>query len=107
LVLALPCAPHRREYDLAARRIPLDGAGGSFYFVDPQDDLLVVFMVQARRKAGGSKLALKTIMFEELGKGLRKIDNRLITHGVSRDRLAIERRASAWVCDASYRKSTW
>ena len=49
-----------------------DGAGGSFYFVDPQDDLLVVFMVQAPTQGGRIQLALKTIMFEELGKGLRK-----------------------------------
>jgi CubicO group peptidase (beta-lactamase class C family) len=49
-----------------------DGAGGSFYFVDPQDDLLVVFMVQAPTQGGRIQLALKTIMFEALGKGLRK-----------------------------------
>ncbi|MEH2536186.1 MULTISPECIES: serine hydrolase domain-containing protein [unclassified Bradyrhizobium] len=49
-----------------------DGAGGSFYFVDPQDDLLVVFMVQAPTQGGRIQLALKTIMYEALGKGLRK-----------------------------------
>lgn len=49
-----------------------DGAGGSFYFVDPQDDVLVVFMVQAPTQGGRIQLALKTIMFEALGKGLRK-----------------------------------
>ena len=49
-----------------------DGAGGSFYFVDPQDDLLVVFMVHAPTQGGRIQLALKTIMFEALGKGLRK-----------------------------------
>jgi CubicO group peptidase (beta-lactamase class C family) len=49
-----------------------DGAGGSFYFVDPQDDLLVVFMVQAPTQGGRIQLALKTMMFEALGKGLRK-----------------------------------
>jgi CubicO group peptidase (beta-lactamase class C family) len=49
-----------------------DGAGGSFYFVDPQDDMLVVFMVQAPTQGGRIQLALKTIMFEALGKGLRK-----------------------------------
>ena len=49
-----------------------DGAGGSFYFVDPEDDLLVVFMVQAPTQGGRIQLALKTIMFEALGKGLRK-----------------------------------
>jgi CubicO group peptidase (beta-lactamase class C family) len=49
-----------------------DGAGGSFYFVDPKDDLLVVFMVQAPTQGGRIQLALKTIMYEALGKGLRK-----------------------------------
>ncbi|WP_376712094.1 serine hydrolase domain-containing protein [Bradyrhizobium hereditatis] len=49
-----------------------DGAGGSFYFVDPQDDLLVVFMVQAPTQGGRIQLALKTMMYEALGKGLRK-----------------------------------
>ena len=49
-----------------------DGAGGSFYFVDPEDDLLVVFMVQAPTQGGRIQLALKTMMYEALGKGLRK-----------------------------------
>jgi CubicO group peptidase (beta-lactamase class C family) len=49
-----------------------DGAGGSFYFVDPTDDLLVVFMVHAPTQGGRIQLALKTMMFEALGKGLRK-----------------------------------
>ena len=49
-----------------------DGAGGAFYFVDPTDDLLVVFMVHAPTQGGRIQLALKTIMFEALGKGLRK-----------------------------------
>jgi CubicO group peptidase (beta-lactamase class C family) len=51
-----------------------DGAGGSFYFVDPQDDLLVVFMVQAPTQGGRIQLTLKTMMFEALGKGLRTTD---------------------------------
>jgi CubicO group peptidase (beta-lactamase class C family) len=49
-----------------------DGAGGSFYFVDPTDDLLVVFMVHAPTQGGRIQLELKTMMFEALGKGLRK-----------------------------------
>jgi CubicO group peptidase (beta-lactamase class C family) len=49
-----------------------DGAGGSFYFVDPKDDLLVVFMVQAPTQGGRIQLELKTMMYEALGKGLRK-----------------------------------
>ena len=53
-----------------------DGAGGAFYFVDHTDDLLVVFMVHAPTQGGRIQLALKTIMFEALGKGLRKDDDR-------------------------------
>jgi CubicO group peptidase (beta-lactamase class C family) len=49
-----------------------DGAGGSFYFVDPQDDMLVICMVQAPTQGGRIQLALKRMMFEALGKGLRK-----------------------------------
>jgi CubicO group peptidase (beta-lactamase class C family) len=49
-----------------------DGAGGSFYFVDPVDDLLAVFMVMAPTQGGRIQLNLKTMMFEALGKGLRK-----------------------------------
>jgi CubicO group peptidase (beta-lactamase class C family) len=49
-----------------------DGAGGSFYFVDPQDDMFAICMVQAPTQGGRIQLALKTIMFEALGKGLRK-----------------------------------
>ena len=49
-----------------------DAAGGSFYFVDPKDDMLVVFMVQAPEQGGRIQLALKTLMYEAMGKGLRK-----------------------------------
>ncbi|MDP1869786.1 MAG: serine hydrolase domain-containing protein [Bradyrhizobium sp.] len=49
-----------------------DGAGGSFYFVDPVDDMLVVFMVAAPTQGGRIQLTLKTMMYEALGKGLRK-----------------------------------
>jgi CubicO group peptidase (beta-lactamase class C family) len=49
-----------------------DDAGGSFYFVDRQDDMLVICMVQAPTQSGRIQLALKTMLFEALGKGLRK-----------------------------------
>ena len=49
-----------------------DGAGGSFYFVDPVDDLLGVFMVMAPTQGGRIQLNLKTMMYEAMGKGLRK-----------------------------------
>jgi CubicO group peptidase (beta-lactamase class C family) len=49
-----------------------DAAGGSFYFVDPRDELLVVFMVQAPEQGGRIQLALKTLIYEAMGRGLRK-----------------------------------
>src|SRR5262245_7707390 len=49
-----------------------DGAGGSFYFVDPVDDLFGIFMVMAPTQGGRIQLDLKTMMFEALGKGQRK-----------------------------------
>ena len=49
-----------------------DGAGGSFYFVDPVDDMFGIFMVMAPTQGGRIQLNLKTIIFEAMGKGLRK-----------------------------------
>ena len=49
-----------------------DGAGSAFYFVDPVGDMLVVFMVHSPAQGGRIQLALKTMMYESLGKGLRK-----------------------------------
>jgi len=49
-----------------------DGAGGSFYFVDPVDDMLGIFMVMAPTQGGRIQLNLKTMIYEAMGKGLRK-----------------------------------
>jgi len=49
-----------------------DGAGGAFYFVDPVDDFFAIFMVHSPTQGGRIQLALKTIMYEALGKGRRK-----------------------------------
>ena len=49
-----------------------DGAGGAFYFVDPVDDLFAIFLVHAPTQGGRIQLGLKTLMYEALGKGLRK-----------------------------------
>ena len=51
-----------------------DGAGGAFYFVDPVDDLFAIFMVHAPTQGGRIQLALKTLIYEALGKGLRRGD---------------------------------
>lgn len=49
-----------------------DGAGGAFYFVDPVDDFFAIFMVHSPTQGGDIQLELKTVMYEALGKGLRK-----------------------------------
>jgi CubicO group peptidase (beta-lactamase class C family) len=43
-----------------------DGAGGTFFFVDPRDDLFVIFMVQLPMQGGRLQLALKTLIYEAL-----------------------------------------
>jgi CubicO group peptidase (beta-lactamase class C family) len=49
-----------------------DGAGGSFYFVDPVDDMFGIFMVMAPTQGGRIQLNLKTMMYDAMGKGQRK-----------------------------------
>ncbi|MFO1109969.1 MAG: serine hydrolase domain-containing protein [Bradyrhizobium sp.] len=49
-----------------------DGAGGSFYFVDPVDDMIGVFMVMAPTQGGRIQLNMKTMIYEAMGKGLRR-----------------------------------
>ena len=49
-----------------------DGAAGGFYFIDPVDDMFAVFMVHARSQGGRIQLALQTMIYEEMGKGLRR-----------------------------------
>jgi CubicO group peptidase (beta-lactamase class C family) len=45
-----------------------DGAGGTSYFVDPKDDMFVIFMVQAPSQGGRIALALKTLIYQAMGK---------------------------------------
>jgi CubicO group peptidase (beta-lactamase class C family) len=45
-----------------------DGAGGTSYFVDPKDDMFVIFMVQAPRQGGRIALELKTLIYQAIGK---------------------------------------
>jgi CubicO group peptidase (beta-lactamase class C family) len=49
-----------------------DGAGGSFYFVDPVDDMIGLFMVMAPTQGGRIQLSMKTMIYEAMGKGLRR-----------------------------------
>ena len=49
-----------------------DGAGSAFYFVNPVDDMFVVFMVYSPTQGGRIQLELKTMMYEAMGRGLHK-----------------------------------
>jgi CubicO group peptidase (beta-lactamase class C family) len=45
-----------------------DGVGGTFFFIDPKDDMFVVFMVQTPSQRGRIQLALKTLIYQALGR---------------------------------------
>ena len=45
-----------------------DGVGGTFFFIDPVDDLLTVFMVQTPSQRGRIQLELKTLIYQALGR---------------------------------------
>jgi CubicO group peptidase (beta-lactamase class C family) len=44
-----------------------DGIGGTFFFIDPKDDMFVIFMVQTPSQRGRIQLALKKLIYEALG----------------------------------------
>jgi CubicO group peptidase (beta-lactamase class C family) len=44
-----------------------DGVAGTFFFVDPKDDMFVIFMVQTPSQRGRIQLALKTLIYQALG----------------------------------------
>src|SRR6195256_548190 len=43
-----------------------DGIAGTFFFIDPKDDMFVIFMVQTPSQRGRVQLALKTLIYEAL-----------------------------------------
>jgi CubicO group peptidase (beta-lactamase class C family) len=43
-----------------------DGIDGTFFFIDPKDDMFVIFMVQTPSQRGRIQLALKTLIYEAL-----------------------------------------
>lgn len=45
-----------------------DGVGGTFFFIDPQDDLFGIFMVQTPSQRGRIQLALKTLIYQAMGR---------------------------------------
>jgi CubicO group peptidase (beta-lactamase class C family) len=45
-----------------------DGVAGTFFFIDPKDDMFVIFMVQAPSQRGRLQLELKGLIYQALGK---------------------------------------
>jgi CubicO group peptidase (beta-lactamase class C family) len=45
-----------------------DGLAGTFFFIDPKDDMFVVFMVQTPSERGRIQLQLKTLIYQALGR---------------------------------------
>jgi CubicO group peptidase (beta-lactamase class C family) len=45
-----------------------DGVAGTFFFIDPADDMFVVFMVQTPSQRGRIQLALKTLIYQAMGR---------------------------------------
>ena len=43
-----------------------DGVAGTFFFVDPRDDMFAIFMVQAPPESGRIQQALKTLIYQAL-----------------------------------------
>lgn len=43
-----------------------DGAAGTFFLVDPRDDMFAIFMVQTQSQTGRIQLAVKTLIYEAL-----------------------------------------
>ncbi|MCK1744958.1 beta-lactamase family protein [Bradyrhizobium sp. 139] len=45
-----------------------DGVGGTFFFIDPEDDLFGIFMVQTPSQRGRIQLSLKTLIYQAMGR---------------------------------------
>ncbi len=43
-----------------------DGVGGTFFFIDPKDDMFAIFMVQAPSQLGRIEIELKTLIYQAL-----------------------------------------
>ncbi len=58
--------PDNTEWPLGEYR--WDGVGGTFFFIDPVDDMFVVFMVQTPTERGRIQLELKTLIYKAMGR---------------------------------------
>jgi CubicO group peptidase (beta-lactamase class C family) len=44
-----------------------DGVAGTFFFIDPRDDMFAIFMIQAPSQSGRMQLPLKKLIYQALG----------------------------------------
>jgi CubicO group peptidase (beta-lactamase class C family) len=58
--------PANTEWPLGEYR--WDGVGGTFFFIDPADDMFAVFMVQTPSERGRIELELKTLIYQAIGR---------------------------------------
>jgi CubicO group peptidase (beta-lactamase class C family) len=58
--------PASTEWPLGEYR--WDGVGGTFFFIDPADDMFVIFMVQTPSERGRIQLELKTLIYKAMGR---------------------------------------
>jgi CubicO group peptidase (beta-lactamase class C family) len=58
--------PSNTEWPLGEYR--WDGVAGTFFFVDPTDDMFAIFMVQAPSERGRIQLELKTLIYKAMGR---------------------------------------
>jgi CubicO group peptidase (beta-lactamase class C family) len=59
-------APPNTSWPLGEYR--WDGVAGTFFFIDPVDDMFAIFMVQTPSQRGRIQLALKTLIYQALGR---------------------------------------
>ena len=45
-----------------------DGVAGTFFFIDPADDMFAIFMVQTPSQRGRIQLQLKTLIYQAMGR---------------------------------------
>ena len=45
-----------------------DGVGGTFFFIDPVDDMFAIFMVQTPSQRGRIQLEVKTLIYQAMGR---------------------------------------
>jgi CubicO group peptidase (beta-lactamase class C family) len=45
-----------------------DGVAGTFFFIDPADDMFAIFLVQTPSQRGRIQLALKTLIYQAMGR---------------------------------------